>query len=71
MRIVLIACAAFAVLCAGIVEVAVSAAEARSATEKGDAAAQFRYGEMLREGVGVKKNIIEAVILKSQGEFIV
>ena len=32
-----------------------------SAAEKGDAAAQFRYAEMLRDGRGVAKNTIEAV----------
>ena len=36
-------------------------AEAKSAAEKGDAAAQFRYAEMLRDGRGVVKNMREAV----------
>jgi len=35
-------------------------AEAKAAAEKGDAAAQFRYAEMLRDGRGVKKNVLEA-----------
>ena len=34
---------------------------ATPAAEKGDAAAQFRYAEMLRDGRGVKKNVLEAV----------
>ena len=36
-------------------------AEIKTAAEKGDAAAQFRYGEMLRDGNGVKKNVMESV----------
>ena len=36
-------------------------AEAKSAAEKGDAAAQFRYAEMLRDGRDVAKNMREAV----------
>ena len=40
---------------------AINAAEAKMAAEKGDAEAQFRYAEMLREGRGVAKNVREAV----------
>jgi len=35
--------------------------EAKALAEKGDAAAQYRYAEMLREGRGVAKNLREAV----------
>ena len=37
-----------------------SAAEAKAAAERGDAVAQFRYAEMLRDGRGIKKNVREA-----------
>ena len=37
-----------------------AAAEAKAAAEKGGAEAQFRYGEMLRDGRGVAKNMKEA-----------
>lgn len=37
-----------------------AAAAAKSAAEKGDAEAQFRYAEMLRDGRGVAKNMKEA-----------
>lgn len=37
-----------------------AAAEAKSAAEKGGAEAQFRYAEMLRDGLGVAKNMKEA-----------
>lgn len=36
--------------------------ETKSAAEKGDAAAQFRYAEMLRTGNGVATNLAEAVV---------
>ncbi len=36
------------------------AADAKAAAEKGGAEAQFRYGEMLRDGRGVAKNMKEA-----------
>jgi len=40
-----------------------SAADAaKAAAEKGDAAAQFRYAEMLRTGNGVASNLTEAVV---------
>lgn len=35
---------------------------AKAAAEKGDAAAQFRYAEMLRTGNGVATNLAEAVV---------
>ena len=35
--------------------------KAKAAAEKGDAKAQFRYAEMLRDGRGVAKNLHEAV----------
>ena len=69
MRIVLLVCAVFSIICAGIAEMKVSAnakaaTEAKSAAEKGDAAAQFRYAEMLRtgKGNGVATNLAEAVV---------
>ncbi len=34
----------------------------KASAEKGDAAAQFRYAEMLRDGRGVAKNVREAVV---------
>jgi len=37
-----------------------AADDARALAEKGDAAAQFRYAEMLREGRGVAKNLRDA-----------
>ena len=37
-----------------------SAAGAKVAAEKGDAKAQFRYAQMLRDGRGVAKNVREA-----------
>ena len=37
-------------------------AEAKAAAEKGDASAQFRYAEMLRDGRGMAKNVREAVM---------
>ena len=40
---------------------AVAVARARTLAEKGDAASQFRYAEMLRDGRGVAKNVKEAV----------
>lgn len=49
---VIFACSAFA-----------SAAEdAKALAEKGEAAAQFRYAEMLRTGNGVATNLAEAVV---------
>ena len=41
-------------------DAAQAAAKAKAAAEKGDAAAQFRYAEMLRDGRGVAKNLKEA-----------
>lgn len=38
-----------------------SVAAVKSAAERGDATAQFWYAEMLRDGCGVKKNVLEAV----------
>ena len=35
-------------------------ADVKAAAERGEAAAQFRYAEMLRDGRGVKKNVREA-----------
>ena len=56
----------FTVLCALVsVMYAAGAMETVSRTqmaaERGDATAQFRYAEMLRDGCGVKKNVLEAV----------
>lgn len=36
--------------------------DAKTAAEKGDAKAQFRYAEMLRDGRGVAKNVREAAV---------
>lgn len=41
---------------------AVEGQNAKVAAEKGDAKAQFRYAEMLRDGRGVAKNMREAVV---------
>ena len=41
-------------------DAAKAAADAKTAAEKGDAEAQFRYAEMLRDGRGVAKNMKEA-----------
>lgn len=41
---------------------AVAVERAKASAEKGDAAAQFRYAEMLRDGRGVAKNVREAVV---------
>ena len=60
MRIMLLVYALFPVLCVGAAKSVVSP-DARLAAEQGDAAAQFRYAEMLRDGRGVKKNMREAV----------
>ena len=40
---------------------AVAAERAKTSAEKGDAVAQFRYAEMLRDGRSVAKNVKEAV----------
>jgi TPR repeat protein len=44
-----------------IAEKAVAASAAKIAAEKGNAEAQFRYAEMLRDGRSVAKNVREAV----------
>lgn len=49
------------VLCIGAV-LASADEGAKTLAEKGDAVAQFRYAEMLRDGRGVKKNVREAVV---------
>ena len=41
---------------------AFAADDAKALSEKGDAAAQFRYAEMLRTGNGVATNLAEAVV---------
>ena len=60
MRMTLLVCAFFPALCMGTVK-SVMMSDARVAAERGDAAAQFRYAEMLRDGRGGKKNMREAV----------
>lgn len=60
MRIIFLACTLSPVLCVGAAKSVVSP-DARVVAERGDAAAQFRYAEMLRDGRGVKKNMREAV----------
>lgn len=42
-------------------DLVVAAQSAKALAEKGDAAAQFRYAEILRDGRGVAKNMREAV----------
>ena len=63
MRIMLLVCALIPALCMGMGESVrgKSTADAKSAAERGAAAAQFRYAEMLRDGRGVEKNVLEAV----------
>ncbi len=58
--LVLCACAAKAVADGAKVPAA-AVEKARVAAAQGDAAAQFRYAEMLRDGRGVAKNMREAV----------
>ncbi len=60
MRKMLLVCAFFPALCIGAAK-GVMVNDARMAAERGDAAAQFRYAEMLRDGRGVRKNMREAV----------
>ena len=48
-------------LCAAETVSNANADATRTAAERGDSAAQFRYAEMLRDGRGVKKNMREAV----------
>ena len=62
LRISLLVCAFFPVLYVGAAENVPTNAH-KVATERSDAAAQFRYAEMLRDGRGVKKNMPEAVPL--------
>ena len=50
------------VLCIGAV-LASADEDAKTLAEKGDAVAQFRYAEMLRDGRGVAKNMKESVKL--------
>ena len=47
-------------LCAAETVSKANADAARTAAERGDAAAQFRYAEMLRDGRGVRKDVREA-----------
>ena len=60
LRIALFVCAFFHVLYAGAAENVPTNAH-KAAAERGDVAAQFRYAEMLRDGSGVKKNVLESV----------
>ncbi len=60
MRIMLLLCVLFPVVCGGRVESVVTN-DAKVTAISGDAVAQFRYAEMLRDGCGVKKNMREAV----------
>ena len=62
MKILAVICIVISALSAGAAGLGRggSAAEAKAAAERGDAAAQFRYAEMLRDGRGVKKNVREA-----------
>jgi len=49
-------------LCAAETVSKANADAARTAAERGDSAAQFRYAEMLRDGRGVKKNVLESAM---------
>ncbi len=60
MRLMLLVCMFVPALCMGTTK-SVMVSDARVAAERGDAAAQFRYAEMLRDGRGVRKNMREAV----------
>ena len=60
MRMMFLVCALFSALCMGATKSVVTN-DVKVAAEQGDATAQFRYAEMLRDGRGVKKNILEAV----------
>ena len=60
MRIMFVVCAFFPSLCIGTAKSVVTN-DVKVAAEQGDAVAQYRYAEMLRDGRGVKKNILEAV----------
>ena len=60
MRIMLLLCVLFPVVCGGRAESVVTN-DAKVTAIRGDAVAQFRYAEMLRDGCGVKKNMREAV----------
>jgi len=53
----IVACEMFLSLC-----VCAAVTENARAAARGDAAAQFRYAEMLRDGRGVEKNVREAVV---------
>ena len=60
--LVLCACAAWASVAGDERALAVETGRAKASAEKGDAAAQFRYAEMLRDGHGVAKSMREAVV---------
>ena len=60
MRIMLVVCVFFPSLCIGVAK-NVATNGVKAAAEQGDAAAQYRYAEMLRDGRGVAKNMKEAV----------
>ena len=57
----LCACTARASVADGVKMSAADVQSAKASAEKGDASAQFRYAEMLRDGRGVAKNVKEAV----------
>ena len=58
--LVLCACAAWASVAGDGNATAVAAERAKTSAEKGDAVAQFRYAEMLRDGRGVLRTFLTA-----------
>ena len=58
----LFACAAWATVADGVKMSVADVRSVKASAEKGEAKAQFRYAEMLRDGRGVKKDVREAVV---------
>ena len=58
----LCACTAWVSVADGVKMSAAEVQDVKALAEKGDASAQFRYAEMLRDGRGVKKDVREAVV---------
>ena len=60
--------ACFLVLLLPFVSRCESIEDAKAAAEWGGGAAQFRYAEMLRDGRGVKKNVLEVAVWTRKDE---
>ena len=58
----LFACTAWATVADGVKMSVADVRSVKASAEKGEAKAQFRYAEMLRDGRGVKKDVREAVV---------